>query len=184
LVQIDNPEIASGMFAELAIIPTGEVIGELNPGGGTIGPHFIVTVTITGTRGGISHTVTQAITVFTGYSWGAAVSGEGRQLTSDFVQWLSVNQPQLGITEDSSYVIYPVVHIGPQWPNEEWLYFSEEWELALSRMTVGAPADSFTIALRRRYIENDYSLCFHINSISAQPPEDFAPFQVPHGLVR
>jgi hypothetical protein len=185
-VRIYNHQIFAGEYAEVVITPTGEVIGKLTPAQSYVPASYQLTATITGTRDGLSDTVTQTLTVYQLDDWTGATDAATMGMFNYFTAWLAEHQPQLGIAPTDTYVIVPETLSGPQRYSWTCMFFSEKWEMKLERTNYPIPdsAGHTTIALRRRYTQDDYSLCFGVDAYTLPAPAEPVAADAPTGLFR
>lgn len=160
-VTVDPQAIAPGQVAEVTVIPD-----EASVGGN-------VTLTVRGERGGLD--LTEAVTF--GVAEGQDDRGpKATALRDQFVAWLAVNHPELGITEQTEWT---GTIVSPIWlVVSHYLFFSDDWEMHVSWHVMIAPYDWAKIDLRHRFTEARPSYAFEISSVSADeephaidPPE-------------
>lgn len=155
-----QPEtIRPGQVAEVDVIPDISSVGSN------------VTVTIKADSGGsiqprlVNFTVTQ----------GEDTRGEyATQLRDLFVQWLQVNYPGLGITNQTQWV---GTIVSPNWlVVSHYLFFSKDWEMHVYWHVMIPPYDWARIDLRHRFNETAPSHSFEIPSLNASlPPQPISP---------
>lgn len=182
-VAVYQPRIGAGEVAEISIIPTGEVVGELEQGGTFTPPFYYITVTITGERAGLTSTLTRVYNIFYGVDWNGSVDQDAREMRDFFVSWLAANRPELGITAATRWAYYPIPCIGPQRHIYQYLFFSDQWEMAIDYLWIPAPYDSVTVSLRRRFTSETYNYAFHVSPWTADPRAEPAACDPP-GLMR
>lgn len=173
-VSIDNELILPGEVAEATFTPTGEPDGEWTGGGATVPPSNILTVVVTGSRNGLQQSATASLHLFQGTGWQGEEWPEADAMRDMFIDWLAVEQPALGINDQTQWSGVPIVHIGPAIGriSDDYLYFSDEWEMYIEwAYSSHAPLDFAGIGLRQRYQETGYELTFGVESYSAVPFE-------------
>ena len=158
--------ITPEQVAELTVIPDEAKIG------GNI------TVTIEADRGGVWRTETVTVEVWEDISEDIKEDSRrsAEEIRDRFIPWLATNHPEFGITSETEWTgttLRP--HIEGVF---YYLFFSEEWEMALSRAVLPPPYDWARIYLRHRFTEASPSYAFEISSLDAQeephaidPPE-------------
>ncbi len=100
---------------------------------------------------------------------------EAASIRNNFAQWLSTNHPELGITNETTWIgtvvnprILVVMH---------YLFLSEDWEMYVTWLVMILPYDWAQIYLRHRYNQTAPTYAFEISSIQgrAQPQAIEAP---------
>ena len=148
----------------------------------TVIPHGAanLTVTVEGERGGVRRTETVTIEVLE-FRW-TIEELEDRQgpyaveVRDRFIPWLATNHPEFGITSETEWT---GIIVRPLIPGAGYyLFFSEDWEMAVSWHMMIPPQDWARIYLRHRFTEACPSYAFEISSLDAQeephaidPPE-------------
>ena len=99
-----------------------------------------------------------------------------RELREVFVQWLQVNEPQLGITNQTQWM---GTIVSPQWLLvEHYLFSSNDWEMHVYWHVMIPPYDWARIDLRQRATQSVPSISFEISSVNGSatplpiPPPD------------
>lgn len=169
-VLVENPTLRSGGVAEVTVIPQPLKDADVQAGGG-IGEGGddagrTVTVTITGTRCGVTETATVLITVTSEEE--DLVGPAAAEMRDLFIPWLAENQPALGITADTKWtgtIVSPHILVVTHY-----LFLSDEWEMHVYWHVMIPPYDWARIELRRRFEETEYSRAFEIPSVSAAAP--------------
>jgi hypothetical protein len=182
-VVVYHPRVKAGEVAEISVIPTGEVVGELEPAGAFTPPSYHITVTVTGQRAGLTSSVTRVYDVYDGMDWNGSLNETAQEMRDFFVSWLIAHQPELGITAATRWTYYPITCIGPQRHTYQYLFFSDQWEMAIDYFFVATPYDPLTVALRRRFTSDTYSDAFQIPSWTSDPRAEPAACDPP-GLMR
>lgn len=149
-VSINKTEISKGDVAEVVVIPAEESVGNT------------INIVVKGTREGLTDEKTVSFEVIEGEDDRQEYAAE---LLEKFTAWLSVNQPELGINEQTEWI---GTMVSPQWlVVSHYLFFSEEWEAHISWHIMIAPSDWAQIDLRHRFDEYKPSYAFEIPSIVA-----------------
>ena len=104
--------ITAGQVAELSVMPTQANIGKN------------VTITLQGERQGLKQTETITVEAIEGEN---TLEPEAAGMREKFTDWLSINHPELGITNDTTWIgtivnprILVVMH---------YIFLSENWEM-------------------------------------------------------
>ena len=159
-VDVHPTSIAPGQVAEVSVIPRAASVNET------------FTLTITGERFGLVRTETFGLEVVTGEDDLGPIAEEMRDR---FVPWLSVNHPEVGVTEETEWtgtIVNPRILVVMHY-----IFFSEEWEMYLTWHVTIAPHDWTRIYLRHRFDETGPSHAFEISSVENQ--EEPRVIQVP-----
>lgn len=132
----------------------------------------IVSVTVTGTRRGLSARATRTIPVVQGTD---ARGEDARRIRGLFLPWLVTKHPELGIDASTRWdgTIAGAHLLGVS----HYTYFSDDWELGVSWHVMVARDDWATLYLRRRFAESTPSFAARIASVSqgAAPVEEPPP---------
>lgn len=157
LVQPDI--ISESEVAEVSVVPDVSAVGK--------------NVTVIVTAQGKGHEDSKMIN-FT-VAQGEDSRGEyARQIRDRFVQWLEINHPELGITNQTQW---QGTIVSPVWlVVSHYLFFSNDWEMHVYWHVMIPPYDWARIDLRHRFTELAPSLSFEISSLNASlPPVQIAP---------
>lgn len=145
-VTVEPQAITPGEVAEITVIPFAVSTGNT------------LEVTVYGEREGLNQTETSTLVVREGEDLMGDVAAEVRDR---FIPWLATNYPELGIIRETEWT-GTIVR-----PNYEgvfyYLFFSEDWEMGVSRYVTLPPRDSARIYLRHRTTEKP-SYAFEVSS--------------------
>ncbi len=134
-VSVEGTSIKAGEVSEVTFVP--------DPVGGEVEIPF--TVVVTGTRGAIEKQAEVSSVVV---PWEDTVSETANQILDLFTEWLSENEPDLGITPET---VFDGTVVAPQLlVVTHYAFFSNEWEIGLSWHIMVAPDDWAQIYLRPR----------------------------------
>lgn len=151
--------VRPGDVAEVTVIPSVETVGSN------------VTVVIGAESGGSTVQQKEKFTVVPGED---TLSDRARQLREVFVDWLQLNHPELGITNQT---VWSDTIVSPRWlVVSHYLFFSRDWEMHVYWHVMIPPYDWARIDLRHRTTELAPSLSFEIPSLNGSlPPQPIAP---------
>jgi hypothetical protein len=141
-----------GRVVELAVIP--EALDE-----GV--EESLVTVTVTGTRGGLTASASRTLPVVVGEDTRGEDAARVRDL---FVPWLAREHPELGV--DAATAWEGTISGAHLLVVSHYLFYNETWELGVSWHVMIAPYDWATLYLRRRFVESAPSFGARIESVS------------------
>ena len=149
--------ITSGKVAEVTLVPAEADVGKN------------VTVTIQGERDGLKQTKTVTFEVIEEEDREETLGPEAVNMRNNFTQWLSTNNPELGITNETAWngtVVNPRVLVVMHY-----MFLSEDWEMYVTWHVMIPPYDWARIYLRHRYNQTAPTYAFEISSIQehAQP---------------
>jgi len=143
--------ITAGQVAELSVMPTQANIGKN------------VTITLQGERQGLKQTETITVEAIEGEN---TLEPEAAGMREKFTDWLSINHPELGITNDTTWIgtivnprILVVMH---------YIFLSENWEMYVTWHVMIPPYDWARIYLRHRYNQTAPTYAFEISSVQEQ----------------
>ena len=157
-VSVYPQAIGAGQVAEVTVVPTIDTVGNN------------VSVKVQAERDGLTQTKSVTFAVVPGDN---AVGGYAAQLRDTFVQWLQVNHPELGITNQTTWM---GTIVSPQWlVVTHYLFFSKDWEMHIYWHVMIPPYDWARIDLRHRTTELTPSFSFEISSLNASLP----PHEIP-----
>jgi hypothetical protein len=162
VVDISPAELVPGVIGEVCVVAgptTAETTGS---------------VTITGSRGGVTKTVDRSLPVFP-LDGDRAV--DAQPYFDRWVAWLAAEHPELGITADQDW---EPVFVSTLLIVSHYSYWSEDWEITVAWHVMIAPDDWSEVHLRRRGVDLAPSLAFRIESVSGdtEPIEVEPPAEV------
>ena len=150
-VSVTNPMIKPGEVAEVIVIPD------------QTSANTILTLAVTGNRGGFTQNETVVIEVIEGEDDLGELAVEMRD---KFVPWLASNHSELGITGETVWVgtivnpgILVVMH---------YLFYSDDCEMYVTWHVMIPPYDWTKIYLRSRFTEIHSSTAFEISSVQGE----------------
>lgn len=158
-VLVQPKTLLPGKVGEIEVIPDVSSIGSN------------VTVSFTAERSGFVQTCMLNFSVLPGRDERAQSAAELREL---FVQWIQINYPQFGITNQTQW---EGTIVSPQWlVVEHYLYFSKNWEMHVYWHVMIPPYDWARIDLRQRFNQTSYSYSFEISDLNASiTPHSITP---------
>jgi hypothetical protein len=134
------------------------------------------TVTITGSRDGVTATAVRTLPVFPMADERAA---DARPHFDRWVAWLAAEHPELGITTETAW---EPVFVSTLLVVSHYSYWSADWEITIAWHNMIAPHDWSEVHLRRRGVDSAPTMAFRIDSVSgATNPHEVAP---PEAVVR
>ncbi len=160
-VAVTPETLSAGDVGEIAVIPDVAAVGT----------NVTLSVRAEGAGSVRMHSVN--FSVLTGEDWRL---DRARELRDLFVQWLQVNVPSLGITNQTQWM---GTIVSPRWLIvEHYLFFSEDWEMHVYWHVMIPPYDWAKIDLRQRLTGFTPSLSYEISSVNGStvahpiaPPE-------------
>jgi hypothetical protein len=176
-VEIANRQVAAGETAEITVTPTGEVIGNVAKEGYGLS-YYVLTVTITGMRNGLTSTATKELRVYLNHAWDGTMPWASDQVRDYFENWLASEMPQLGITAQTQWEYSTAPQIGPQVFYSIMLYMNDEWEMAIYYNMAFQK-----VALRRRFKDAAYSYAYQVTDYT-DPLQQPAAIDLPADLYR
>ncbi len=148
-VMVSPETLSQGQVGEVAVIPDVMAVGTN------------LTLTISAEGGGVTQSHSVDFTVVAGEDWR---SDQARQIRDTFVQWLEVNEPGLGVTNQTQWL---GTIVSPKWlVVEHYLFFSKDWEMHVYWHVMIPPNDWARIDLRHRFTQSVPSLSFEIPSVN------------------
>lgn len=148
-VTVSPETLSQGQVGEVAVIPDVMAVGTN------------LTLTISAEGGGVTQSHSVDFTVVAGEDWR---SDQARLIRDTFVQWLEVNEPGLGVTNQTQWL---GTIVSPQWlVVEHYLFFSKDWEMHVYWHVMIPPNDWARIDLRHRFTQSVPSLSFEISSVN------------------
>ena len=150
VVDISPAELIPGVVGEVCVVAdptTAEITGS---------------VTITGSRGGVTKTVDRSLPVFPLDGDRAA---DAQPYFDRWVAWLAAEHPELGITADLDW---EPVFVSTLLIVSHYSYWSTDWEMTVAWHVMIAPDDWTEVHLRRRGVDMAPSLAFRIESFSGE----------------
>ncbi|HEY6959738.1 MAG TPA: hypothetical protein VI814_13020 [Candidatus Limnocylindria bacterium] len=158
-VEIDPSQLEAGRVVEVAVTPDATE------------EETTLSVTIGGSRGGLTDSVTRSLPVFPDVDTRQEDAAYYRGL---FVPWLAQRYPDLGI--DGTTPWKGTISGAHLLVVSHYLFYNDTWELAVEWHVMIAPYDWATLYLRRRFEETRPSFAAKIDSVSAAtPPYETAP---------
>ena len=158
--------ITPGEVAEVSVtIPDEAIVGEN------------LTVTVHGERDELKQTETVTVEVWEFRGNPIEVikeetEGGMRKVRDRFIPWLATNHPELGITGETEWT---GIVVKPLMPGVMYyLFFSEDWEMGVSKHMMIPPQDWAQIYLRHRFNEVRPSYAFEISSLKDVQEEPHA----------
>ena len=155
--------ITSGKVAEVTVVSTEANVGKN------------VTVTIQGERGGVKQKKTVTFEVIAEEDREETLGPEAVNMRNNFSQWLSINHPELGISNETAWTgtvvntrVLVVMH---------YMFLSEDWEMYVTWHVMIPPYDWARIYLRHRYNQTTPTYAFEISTIQEQAQPQ--AFEVP-----
>ncbi len=153
--------LSTGDVGEIAVIPDVTAVGTN------------VTLSVRAERAGAVQTHSVNFSVLSGED---GRFDHARDLRDLFVQWLQVNAPSLGITNQTQWM---GTIVSPHWlVVEHYLFFSKDWEMHVYWHVMIPPYDWAKIDLRQRLTGFTPSLSYEISSVNGStlahpiaPPE-------------
>jgi len=158
-VTVEPQAIAPDEVAEVTVIP--EEVDR--------GKSF--TVVVRGERGGVERIEEATLEVVEGSE--DELGAMAAEMRDQFIPWLAVNHPELGITSETEWIgtiVKPGILVVMYY-----LFFSEEWEMGVTWHVTRSPDNWTRIYLRHRLTEMRPSRGFEISSWSTEDEE-------PHGI--
>ncbi len=146
-------ELLPGHVAEVTVIPSVTCVNET------------LTVTIVGERGGLKRMKTITIEVLAGED---GLAANAVQMRDQFIPWLTLNHPELGITNETEWtgtIVNPRILVVMHY-----LFFSDDWEMYVTWHVTIPPHDWTRIYLRQRFIELQPSSAFEVSSVKQHTP--------------
>jgi len=150
-VTVFPESITPGQVAELSVMPTQNNIGKN------------VTVTLQAERQGLKQIKTITTEVIEVEN---TLEPEAASMREKFTYWLSENYPELGITNNATWMgtivnprILVVMH---------YMFLSENWEMYVTWHIMIPPYDWARIYLRHRYNQTAPTYAFEISSVQGQ----------------
>ncbi len=153
VVTVQPQELLPGHVAEVTVIPNVACANET------------LIVTIRGERVGLKRMKTIMIEVLAGED-GLVV--DAIQMRDQFILWLTLNHPELGITDQTEWsgtIVNPRILVVMHY-----LFFSDDWEMYVTWHVTIPPHDWTRIYLRQRFIELRPSYAFEISSVMQHAP--------------
>ena len=129
-------------------------------------PKMILTVNITGERGGLENTETSTLVVVEGEA-DVELAATAAEMRDKFIPWLGNWWPEFGITSETEWdrtIVKPGILVVMHY-----LYFSEEWEMGVQWHVTIPPHDWVRIYLRHRFTEVAPSYAFEISTEGGEP---------------
>jgi hypothetical protein len=143
---IQPAELAVGVVGEVWVVPDAS------------SSEATASVTITGTRGGVTKTVERSLPIFPMEDERAA---DAQPYFEYWVAWLAAEHPELGITADTTW---DPTFVSTLLVVSHYAYWSEDWELTIAWHVMMPPDDWSEIHLRHRGTESAPSLAFRMDS--------------------
>ncbi len=158
-VSVTPETLSPGDVGEVTVIP------DVN----TVGTNITLSVRAEGPRSTQTHSV--EFFVDSGEDWRL---DHARELRDLFVQWLQLDAPKLGITNQTQWL---GTIVSPRWLIvEHYLFFSKDWEMHVYWHVMIPPYDWARIDLRHRSTAFVPSLSYEISSVSGStPPHPIPP---------
>ncbi len=147
-VIVHPQELLPEHVAEVTVIPSVACVNET------------LTVTIMGERGGLKRMKTITIEVLAGED---GLAADAVQMRDQFIPWLTLNHPELGITDETEWsgtIVNPRILVVMHY-----LFFSDDWEMYVTWHVTIPPNDWTRIYLRQRFIELQPSYAFEVSSV-------------------
>ncbi len=161
-VAVTPETLSAGEVGEIAVIPDVSAVG--------------INITLSVRAESSSSVQTNSIEFFVaaGEDWRL---DHARELRDLFAQWLQLNAPELGITNQTQWL---GTIVSPRWlVVEHYLFFSRDWEMHVYWHVMIPPHDWARIDLRHRSTEFAPSLSYEISSVNGSnsphpipPPEE------------
>jgi hypothetical protein len=150
-VAVFPQSITAGQVAELSVMPTQVNIGKN------------VTITLQAERQGLKQIITITTEVI---EWENTLEPEAASMRDKFTYWLSINYPELGITNDTAWngtIVNPRILVVMHY-----IFLSEDWEMYITWHVMIPPYDWARIYLRHRYNQTAPTYAFETSSIQEQ----------------
>ena len=150
-VTVFPQSITAGQVAELSVMPTAANIGKN------------VTITLQAERQGLKQIITITTEVIEREN---TLEPEAASMRDKFTYWLSINYPELGITNDTTWngtIVNPRILVVMHY-----IFLSEDWEMYITWHVMIPPYDWTRIYLRHRFNETSPSYAFEISSVQEQ----------------
>ena len=158
-VEIQPSQLDAGKVVEVTVTPDATE------------EETTLAVTISGSRGGLTDTVTRSLPVFPDVDTRQEDAAYYRGL---FLPWLAEKYPDLGI--DGAAAWNGTISGAHLLVVSHYLFYNDTWELAVEWHVMIAPYDWATLYLRRRFEETKPSFAAKIDSVSAgTTPYETAP---------
>ena len=167
VVTVEHAAPASGEYAELLITPTGDPVGEWNPGGMYMPDSCVLPLTISGTRDGLERTASTEITLYNVTGWDGAADPGSVAVLEIIVGWLAAEHPEMGITaatEWSAMPPCPAFGPGPHPGLTTYCFCSAEWQIGISWIGNWA-----SFSLRERFVESESQQSLVCEDTTANP---------------
>jgi hypothetical protein len=157
-VTVRNPVVEPGSVGEVWVVPDAATV------------ETTVTVDITATRGGVSHSEHRSIAIMPMDDERAA---DAQPHFERWVAWLTANQPELGITLDTQW---EATFVSTFLVVSHYAYWTDEWEMVVAWHNMIPPDDWSEIYLRHRDTELQPTVAFRVDSVAGETePHSVAP---------